>query len=472
MRRTGKSQNINAQLDVDWLMGKRPDPRLKMQARRSRIPQLFGLTVVLMSILSALYIWPTASTHWLRNHWSQLLARGVGDDESLGLMIALQELGEQGTSTIVSQLNEASEERQRMAFQLLRQQIENASQQPVPSAFWMKIAQSIDGIQDWRPEAAVLKNQLASEILQRCNGLSSANPDLEVLCHRIISDKQNDFPSMVSTSLIEKLPTIVEATKPRNSAPVQTKTVKVSLSSLPAAPVPPTVQSNPVAATAEVPLPSVPSPSSTEAKRTRGAASATSFRLSDSDAPTPNPDEQPAVAVTASALRNPRTGNGSTRPAVAVVAEPTSIDQNIAISGMTKQVEVRGLNTLSIEDLFSKLGSTQETQVRSAFDELIKRGVSSNLIELAMELTRATTDRKLELLDRLLRIEAGNPLPLLFWMAQCEDRDVRQRSLSLIGSTQDPEAIQKLRNLVHREPDQQLQNMIHQALAANGIISR
>jgi hypothetical protein len=57
-------------------------------------------------------------------------------------------------------------------------------------------------------------------------------------------------------------------------------------------------------------------------------------------------------------------------------------------------------------------------------------------------------------------------------MAQCEDRDVRQRSLSLIGSTQDPEAIQKLRNLVHREPDQQLQNMIHQALAANGIISR
>ncbi|MBU6174103.1 MAG: hypothetical protein KGQ60_09875, partial [Planctomycetes bacterium] len=334
------------------------------------------------------------------------------------------------------------------------------------------IAEALDGIHEWRPEATVLKNQLVSEILQRCNGLSPANPDLEVLCHRIISDKKNDFPSMVSTSLIEKLPTIVEAPKPRSSAPVQTKTVKVSLSSLPASPLPPTVQNNPAAATSEVPLPSVPSPSNTEVKRTPAAASATSFRLSDSDATGPTTNDQPAVAVTASAMRNPRTGNGSTRPAVAVVAEPTSIDKNIAISGMTKEVEVRGLNALSIEDLFSKLGSTQETQVRSAFDELLKRGVSSNLIELAMELTRATTDKKLELLDRLLRIDAGNPLPLLFWMAQCEDRDVRQRSLSLIGSTQDPEAIRKLRNLVHREPDQQLQNMIHQALAANGIISR
>ncbi|MBU6173471.1 MAG: hypothetical protein KGQ60_06680, partial [Planctomycetes bacterium] len=136
MRRTGKPQNNKAQLDVDWLMGKRPDPRLKMQARRSRIPQTFGFALVLMSVLSALYIWPTASTHWLRNYWSQLLARGAGDDESLGLMIALQELGEQGISTIVSQLNEASEERQRMAFQLLRQQIENASQQPVASELW------------------------------------------------------------------------------------------------------------------------------------------------------------------------------------------------------------------------------------------------------------------------------------------------------------------------------------------------
>ena len=57
-------------------------------------------------------------------------------------------------------------------------------------------------------------------------------------------------------------------------------------------------------------------------------------------------------------------------------------------------------------------------------------------------------------------------------MAQTNDRPVRQRAIAILGSTQDPEAMRRLRELVHREPDQYLQQQIQQALVAGGYANR
>jgi hypothetical protein len=134
--------------------------------------------------------------------------------------------------------------------------------------------------------------------------------------------------------------------------------------------------------------------------------------------------------------------------------------------------EVQGLDKIPLEQLFPMLGSTQDRRVGMVYEELIRRGVTEPIIDRAIDLARGDSQQRLSALEEIVRSDAINPLPLLVWMAQTNDRPVRQRAIAILGSMQDPEAMRRLRELVHREPDQYLQQQIQQALVAGGYANR
>jgi hypothetical protein len=133
---------------------------------------------------------------------------------------------------------------------------------------------------------------------------------------------------------------------------------------------------------------------------------------------------------------------------------------------------VQGLDKIPLEQLFPMLGSTQDRRVGMVYEELNRRGVTDPIINRAIDLARGDSQQRLAALEEIVRSDAMNPLPLLVWMAQTNDRPVRQRAIAILGSMQDPEAMRRLRELVHREPDQYLQQQIQQALVAGGYANR
>lgn len=134
----------------------------------------------------------------------------------------------------------------------------------------------------------------------------------------------------------------------------------------------------------------------------------------------------------------------------------------------TERVEIPlRLEQQTIETLLAMLATSQEHVLRQVCDELLRRSMPANYLELAIDIARGTPQEQLVLLERVVRTEGVSPLPILSWMAQTQDRTVRHRAISLIGAMQDPEAARQLRSLYQREPDRQLQEVIQQALVAD-----
>nr|MCU0716659.1 hypothetical protein [Pirellula sp.] len=138
----------------------------------------------------------------------------------------------------------------------------------------------------------------------------------------------------------------------------------------------------------------------------------------------------------------------------------------MAVSHRADQMDLSGLESLSLENLFTLLSSTQERRVRMVCDELFRRGVPTEIVEIAIDMARGDSQIQLEAMEQAVRGGAINPVPLLAWMAQSQDRKIRHRAIALLGAMQDRDAHLKLRSLFQREPDKQLQQMIQQALVA------
>ena len=101
-----------------------------------------------------------------------------------------------------------------------------------------------------------------------------------------------------------------------------------------------------------------------------------------------------------------------------------------------------------------------------AAQELQRRGVQPEHLELGLELARGSVAERLQAMDQLVRVAGLNPVPWLAWMAESSDREVRLRAVSLLGATADEEALQKLRQLKMKESDNRVAEQINQVLLA------
>ncbi len=129
---------------------------------------------------------------------------------------------------------------------------------------------------------------------------------------------------------------------------------------------------------------------------------------------------------------------------------------------------LRGLEKLSTEQIIRLLESAQDQLVMQAVEELESRGMKEHHVELAMEMARGSSAKRISAMEKIAHDSEVNPIPWLFWMAESKDRNVRMKAVAMLGATADEEAFRKLRLLKQRELDNRVAEQITQVLLAAG----
>jgi len=133
---------------------------------------------------------------------------------------------------------------------------------------------------------------------------------------------------------------------------------------------------------------------------------------------------------------------------------------------------ISGIDKRNLENLMPLLASSQTRIVQQAFNEFVRRGMTSSHLDIAIELAQGNVEQRLKAMDAIARDPGFHDrIPWLVWMAESADRNVRRRAISLLGSMTDPEAMRKLRILQSREPDSTIADQISQVLLASGTAS-
>lgn len=96
MPKKSRTPNQTALLDVDWLSGKRADPRLRLpKAKRnaSMLGTTLSVTALFVFVASAVGLWFPLSQRWLRERGAMLLNLGNSPaDETLAMLVSLNAL--------------------------------------------------------------------------------------------------------------------------------------------------------------------------------------------------------------------------------------------------------------------------------------------------------------------------------------------------------------------------------------------
>ena len=161
-----------------------------------------------------------------------------------------------------------------------------------------------------------------------------------------------------------------------------------------------------------------------------------------------------------------------------VVSKPARMklsDQEIDVIPATPQspdpqasIAISGIETKPFEQLLTLLSSSQPRMVQVASDEFMRRGMTTQQLEMALRVAQGDVPERLAEMDRLVRDKTLDPIPWLTWLAENADRDVRRRAVSLLGSISAPDALRSLRMLKNREPDSAIVDQISQVLLASG----
>lgn len=433
------------QLDVDWLIGKRTDPRLRLPARKRRWSGFTVVSLGLIALSSLLIAWPKLSTRWLAHEFRRALEASGGVDESLELLVSLNELGDLSHREIVSMLGSEEPHLRNTSYQWLRERFRKG----VGSEEWLRschlLLSELVNAQFTSNESVHLRNQLCAEAMEEMDRLSP-NSDLDrvkELCRVVLASQP-----------IASAPTMPSAGRGQQRMGALLGNPSSSLSS---------------------------SRGSEDSVRSTENADGFSNHSSLMDIPLPPIPEPDAGGVLAASAESKEKqdesgkaqGNPLRTTAVAYTSIPESTRAEIqTVSSRADQMDLSGLESLALENLFTLLSSTQERRVRMVCDELFRRGVPTEIVEIAIDMARGDSSVQLEAMEQAVRGRAINPVPLLAWMAQSQDRKIRHRAIALLGAMQDRDAHLKLRSLFQREPDQQLQQMIQQALVAGAGANR
>lgn len=96
--------------------------------------------------------------------------------------------------------------------------------------------------------------------------------------------------------------------------------------------------------------------------------------------------------------------------------------------------------------------------------ELISRGYDERELRLASQIAAADVPSRLALVDRIARSTAIDPRPWIWMMARDPHRDVRMRVVSVLATMNDPEAQDRLRQLMVEENDPVVATRIRRVL--------
>lgn len=112
MPKKSRTSPNTALLDVDWLSGKRADPRLRLP-KSTNSPSMLGtalrVTVLLLFVASAVGLWSPLSQRWLRDNGIALLDNGKSSaDETLAMFVSLKAMDQAYASAQTPERAESS----------------------------------------------------------------------------------------------------------------------------------------------------------------------------------------------------------------------------------------------------------------------------------------------------------------------------------------------------------------------------
>lgn len=134
-------------------------------------------------------------------------------------------------------------------------------------------------------------------------------------------------------------------------------------------------------------------------------------------------------------------------------------------------IAIQGIEKRPLEDILRLLASAQPKIAVSASNELLRRGMTNQQLEIAVALAQGDVQARSEAMDQLVRDANFDTVPWLVWMAEQADPKVRRKAIAMLGSMSSTEAMRKLRLLKIRESDSSIADQINQVLLATGTPS-
>ena len=447
--RAGKKKEV-VRIDADWLLGKSTD---QIERDFSWFPPVY---LSLFCILVAVWSWPYASKRWLKWEWQQQLAHFSGpQSEDLPILLALNELDPIRIDEMVQQLGSVDGNRRSIAFHLLDQRVQKWNEKNRPTASELTaIIERLISEQIRIPEGIHLRGQLASRLRPL---ISREIPDAPKLLASLDTMIIQSEPSIPSATPLDSIPiaspAIIAESIPHANSPAAATRFRINDSmSIAADPLdPPSIRQHTNTA-------------STAATETRPIL--TSMRtLTDHAetkvAPLPNMNYSiPRTVADAELIRTPTV-------AVELAEDSVRLEQKM-IYRTSEPTMINGIDKRPLEQLLPLLTSSQSRIVQQASNELMRRGMTQPQLELTIDLAQGDGEQCLRAMEAIVRDPKLNAIPLLVWMAESGNKDVRRRAIVLLGSMTDPDAMRKLRILQSREPDSAISDQISQVLLASG----
>jgi|GEM_PF-4853896 len=461
--------------------------------------------------------WDAISKQALCWEWNRLLQLPDTNEETLEAIVALSETAHDSNRILVSQLGKADATRRAIAFQILKDRVERLPMNPSANAQRIALSQLLQTLSADDRELVMMRGVLASRLLAGFGEEVRGDAPVRQSLNQWIA-ASSDADPLPQSSLGGVAPTKIRLSDDADPPVISASSVTSPFRSSPTAPslassergisrLEVTSNENRLrrAMDHQPPVPPIPKTTwngngdskdssgvgivsaSTQAKSgSKRENGGSSRRLSDS----PGSESMQLVASqrSGSSLLEPSTvrpATGSPRSAteslIDLSSDATDSEESrlgvpravveiapnpIANDSDTDESTLRGIRKLTQDKLMRLLESRQDRIVTSAAQELQRRGVQSEHLELGLELARGSAAERLQAMDQLVRVAGLNPVPWLVWMAESSDREVRLRAVSLLGSTADEEALQKLRQLKKKESDNRVVEQINQVLLA------
>lgn len=488
-------------------------PSLRAQTRkRSRWGGFFFVASLIGVGGAAAFHWDALSKQVLCWEWNRLLQLPDTNEETLEAIVALSETANDSNRILVGQLGNADATRRAIAFQILKDRVDRLPAIPSANVQRIALSQLLQTLSADDRELVMMRGVLASRLLagfgEEVRGDAPVRQSLnQWIAASSLADPLPMSPlpmASSSGSALTKIRLSDDEETPVVSAPI------VSARSVAA----PSMAGPGVASNGnrlrqptdnQPPVPSLPKTtwigdgnsnessdveivhaSTQTTSRPRKDDSGSSRRLSDSRGPEPMqlaasqksilPRLEPSKidlgsesqkGATASLIDLASDAEGSvdsrliaSKAVVEIAPNPLPSDEE------SDEPTLRGIRKLPQDKLLRLLESRQDRMVTQAAQELQRRGVQPEHLELGLELARGSVSDRLQAMDQLVRVAGLNPVPWLAWMAESSDREVRLRAVSLLGATADEEALQKLRQLKMKESDNRVAEQINQVLLA------
>ena len=444
-------------IDVDWLLGE-SSPR-----SQRGFPWFQRISLSLLCVLAVVWCWPYASRHWLDWEWHQQLARSLGGstEDVLPIMLAIHELNPKNDKEMIEHLGGSNASQRNIAYRLLEERIQQLRNAPKYSPSEItSLIETLCSNPMLTTESQWMRAQLVAQIKPLVN---SKFPNAAILLASI--------DAMISEGELSQSRNTVTANTasllPATASSRQSNPIKLTDSS----------SGNPVGQFSHSATPVVQA----------------QFRLSDTAAPNQSPaptqasvakpplksSTDPSTSISQAPLPNlsvsiPRTNSNSMIVAMPpITVQPMDSAMSAAETPVTREEPstIKGIEKLELEKLLPLLNSPQTRMERQAFNEMVRRNIPEQKLELAMALAHGENDEKFQAMDAIAR-DPQSAIPWLAWMASNTDRSVRRHAIALLCSMTDPDAMRRLRELQSKESDTAISDQINQVLLAYGMANK